>query len=162
MYGFISWLEATPVSAAMRDMPWLWPACESLHFMGLCLLIGGAGFLDLRLMGFMPRLSIATARAYMPWAIAGFAINLCTGVLFFVMAPAMYAFSAAWWAKVFFIVLAGLNAMFFETTQGARVLAMGPEETTPLTFRIIGAVSLLSWFAVLYFGRMLPYIGTGN
>ena len=162
MYGFISWLEASRVSSAMRDISWLWPACESLHFMGLCLLIGGAGFLDLRLMGFMPDVPIAKAKAFMPWAIAGFAINLITGVLFFVMAPQMYAFSAAWWAKVFFIVLAGLNAMFFETTQGARVLTMGPEEATPLAFKVIGAVSLFSWFAVLYFGRMLPYIGTGN
>jgi hypothetical protein len=98
----------------------------------------------------------------MSYAIAGFAINLVTGVLFFMMAPQMYAFSAAWWAKVFFIVLAGFNAMFFETTQGARVLTLGPEDDTPLTFKIVGGVSLFSWFAVLYFGRMLPYIGTGN
>lgn len=162
MYGFISWLESSPASTAMRGLPWLWPACESLHFMGLCLLIGGAGFLDLRLMGFMPRVPISAAKAFMPWAILGFTVNLVTGVLFFVMAPAMYAFSAAWWAKVFFIVLAGLNAMFFETTQGTRVLALGPGEDTPATVKIVGAVSLVSWFAVLYFGRMLPYIGTGN
>jgi len=162
MPGWIGWLESTRLSAGMRDITWLWPACESLHFMGLCLLIGGAGFLDLRLMGFMPKVPITSAKAFMPWAIAGFAINLTTGSLFFIMAPAMYAFSAAWWAKVFFIVLAGLNAMFFETTQGARVLSLGPGEDTPVAFKIVGAVSLTSWFAVLYFGRMLPYIGTGN
>jgi hypothetical protein len=130
--------------------------------MGLCLVIGGAGFLDLRLMGFMRAVPVGKAKAFMSYAIAGFAINLVTGVLFFMMAPQMYAFSAAWWAKVFFIVLAGFNAMFFETTQGARVLTLGPEDDTPLTFKIVGGVSLFSWFAVLYFGRMLPYIGTGN
>ena len=27
-----------------------------------------------------------------------------------------------------------------------------------LSARLIGAVSLASWFAVLYFGRMLPYL----
>ena len=59
-------------------------------------------------------------------------------------------------------LLAGLNAMVFETSQGTRVLTMGVGEDTPRMFKIVGVVSLFSWFAVLYFGRMLPYIGTGN
>jgi hypothetical protein len=28
--------------------------------------------------------------------------------------------------------------------------------------KIIGGLSLASWLAVLYCGRMLPYLGTGN
>jgi hypothetical protein len=52
--------------------------------------------------------------------------------------------------------------MLFETTIGTRVLALGPGEDTPTSFKIVGAVSLFSWFAVLYCGRMLPYLGTGN
>ena len=162
MADFVNWLDATSVSHTMRNITWLWPMCESLHFMGLCLLLGGAGFLDLRLMGFMRAIPVTTARAFMPWAIAGFAVNLVTGTLFFVMAPGMYAFSPAWWTKVAFILIAGLNAMIFETTQGARALALRPGEATPLTFKLIGGVSLLSWLVVLYVGRMLPYIGTGN
>ena len=162
MYGFISWLEATSIATTLRNSTWVWPACESIHFIGLTMLIGGAGFFDLRLLGFMRRVPIAAAKAFMPYAIAGFAMNLATGTLFFVMRPSLYAFSAAWWAKVFFIVFAGLNAMVFETTLGARVLTLGPGEHTPTSFKIVGGVSLFSWFAVLYFGRMLPYIGTGN
>src|SRR5690242_3726140 len=135
MLAFVSWLEATSLSRTLRDIVWLWPFCESLHFMGLCLLIGGAGFFDLRLMGFMRRISIPSAHAFMPWAIAGFAINLATGVLFFVMAPAMYAFSAAWWAKVSFIIIAGLNAVAFETTQVRKVTALAPGADTPTAFK---------------------------
>jgi hypothetical protein len=52
--------------------------------------------------------------------------------------------------------------MFFETTLGTRVMLLGPNEETPTSFKIVGAVSLFAWFAVLFFGRMLPYIGTGN
>jgi hypothetical protein len=83
-----------------------------------------------------------------------------TGLLFFTAQPTVYAANPAWWAKVFFILLAGANAMFFETTMGSRLAATGPDEDTPWSFKIIGAVSLLSWFLVLYFGRMLPFIGT--
>ena len=32
----------------------------------------------------------------------------------------------------------------------------------PISLRLVGAISLFSWFAALYCGRMLPYLGTGN
>jgi hypothetical protein len=51
------------------------------------------------------------------------------------------------------------NIAVFETKQGARMLAMTADEDTPSSFKIAGAVSLASWAAVLYFGRMLPFIG---
>jgi len=158
----ITWLANTWLSSHMRDLKWLWPTCETLHFIGLSLLIGGAGLFDLRLMGFMRRVPVSAVRDFMPYAIVGFVLNLVTGVAFFVMMPAQYAYSLTWYAKLLFIVIAGLNAMLFETTLGTRVLTLGPEEDTPTSFKVVGAVSLFSWFAVLYCGRMLPYLGTGN
>ena len=162
MTDFVTWLAGTGLSRSLRDITWLWPLCESVHFIGLALVIGGAGYFDLRLMGFMRRVPVRAAQAFMPWAIAGFAMNLMTGSLFFIMAPEMYAKSAAFWAKVSFIVVAGLNALCFETMLGARIMALGPNDDTPSSLKLVGGVSLFSWFAVLYFGRMLPYIGNGN
>jgi hypothetical protein len=162
MNDAITWLANTSLSSHMRDLKWLWPTCETLHFIGLSLLIGSAGLFDLRLMGFMRRVPVSAVRAFMPYAIVGFVTNLVTGVAFFVMMPAQYAYSLTWYAKLFFIVVAGLNAMLFETTLGTRVLMLGPDQDTPTSFKIVGAVSLCSWFAVLYCGRMLPYLGTGN
>jgi hypothetical protein len=52
-----------------------------------------------------------------------------------------------------------INIALFETTQGARMLRMTAEEETPTSFKVAGAASIASWFAVLYFGRMLPFIG---
>ena len=158
----ITWLANTWLSSHMRDVKWLWPTCETLHFIGLSLLIGGAGLFDLRLMGFMRRVPVSAVRDFMPYAIVGFVLNLVTGVAFFVMMPAQYAYSLTWYAKLLFIVIAGLNAMLFETTLGTKVLTLGPDEDTPTSFKVVGAVSLFSWFAVLYCGRMLPYLGTGN
>ena len=60
---------------------------------------------------------------------------------------------------MFCLVLAGLNAMFFETAVGARTMNLGAGEDTPRSAKIVGAVSLVSWLGVLYWGRMLPFIG---
>ena len=51
MPEFSAWVESTWISKTLFGISWLWPASESLHFIGLCMLIGGAGLLDLRLMG---------------------------------------------------------------------------------------------------------------
>jgi hypothetical protein len=162
MHDFSAWLEATKLSKGLFGITWLWPACESLHFLGLCVLIGGAGFLDLRLMGLFRGISLREVRAFMPWAMAGFVVNLVTGTLFLIMQPHLYLSSAIWWSKVAFIVLAGLNAAFFETRLSHSALALAPDADMPRSLKIVGGLSLFSWFAVLYCGRMLPYLGTGN
>src|SRR5262245_37461456 len=162
MADFSTWLESTALSKALFGMSWLWPACESLHFLGLCVLIGGAGLLDLRLMGFFRGVALRDVKAFMPWAIGGFFINLATGLLFLIMQPHLYLSSAVWWSKVAFICLAGFNAMFFETRLSRQALALAPDADMPMNVKVVGAVSLFSWFAVLYCGRMMPYLGTGN
>jgi hypothetical protein len=157
---FAAWLKSTSVSRFIVHYPWIWPACETMHFIGLALVIGIAGFFDLRLMGFMKSIPLRAAKDLMPWAVVGFGVNLFTGVVFFVGAPDQYVNNAAWWAKMFFLVLAGLNAMIFETTFGVRVMTLGENADTPIAAKVVGAVSLASWIGVLYWGRMLPFIGS--
>ena len=158
---FYHWLESTGLSHWVNDQSrWLWPTMETLHFFGLCLLIGVAGFFDFRLLGGLRGVPIAAVKKFMPWALVGFAINMTTGILFFISQPRVYAANSAWWPKLFFIILAGLNAMIFETSMGTKMAALGPNEDTPVSFKVIGAVSLISWFFVLYFGRMLAFFGT--
>lgn len=157
--AFAQWLRATSASEWINQSTWIWPLCESLHFIGLSLLIGVAGFFDLRLMGFFRRVSIGAARDLMPVALTGFAINLITGAVFLTGLPGQYVHNPAWWYKVSFIMLAGVNAVLYEATLSAKLLALEPNADTPAAAKAIGFVSLLAWLAVLYCGRMLPFLG---
>ena len=122
---FASWLHKTQISLALQQqVSWLWPFCETLHFAGLALLLGVAGMFDLRLMGFMRSVPISVVKGFMPWAMAGFALNLLTGIVFIVSEPAQYFGNPTWWLKVAFLVIAGLNALVFETTFGHRAAAL--------------------------------------
>lgn len=159
MQMFIQWVAATPVSVWINQSTWIWPFCETLHFIGLSLLLGVTGFFDLRLMGFFRRVSIAAARELMPLALIGFAMNAVTGVVFLTGLPAQYAHNRIWWYKFGFLTLAGLNALLYETRLAKRVLALEPGADTPVAVKLIGLVSLVSWLAVLYCGRMLPFLG---
>jgi hypothetical protein len=155
----VTWLKGTALSHLVLTTPWLWPACEMLHFVGIALVIGIAGLFDLRLMGYMTHVPVAAVMQLRPWAGAGVLINLVTGVIFFVATPEQYIRNVSWWAKVFFLLVATANIVFFETRYGRTLLTMPAGIDTPRSFKIAGVVSIVSWLAVLYFGRMLPFLG---
>jgi hypothetical protein len=161
LIAFSKWLETTNVSWAVRGgMPWIWPACETLHFFGLCLLVGVIGVMDLRLMGRLKGIPIGPLERLVPWAVAGFVINVITGLLFYVGAPGQYYGNSMFWAKMAFIALAGINVLVFNLSGISRVVDMlGPEADTPRSAKLIGATSLFLWAGVIFFGRMLPFIG---
>jgi PhzF family phenazine biosynthesis protein len=60
--------------------------------------------------------------------------------------------------STFALAHAGVNMLLFETTHRSRLDAMGTGDTPP-SFKVIGGVSLVSWLMVIYWGRMLPFIG---
>jgi len=155
--SLMAFLKATALSQWVVNGQWVWPIAETLHFTGLALLIGVIAPLDARLMGFMPRVPIAALHRLVPWAVAGFVLCLATGVIFFVGTPEQYIPNESWWMKVLFLAIAGANMLAFETTQRARAEALAPGAATPPAFKVIGALSLVSWFMVLYWGRMLPF-----
>jgi hypothetical protein len=156
---FAAWLRGTSVSEAIRVSKWLWPLCEILHFFGLSLLIGVAGFFDLRLLGFMRRVPISAAWTLMPWAKAGFALAALTGVTFFVGAPEQYIKNPAFYLKVLFLIVANLNAVYFEAIYRRQIEAKALDTGGPSALKVIAVVSIVSWLLVIYWGRMLPFIG---
>lgn len=157
--SFALWLHETAPSQWVRAWPWTWAICETLHFIGLSLVIGVIGLLDLRLMGFLPRVPLAALRPLLPYGIAGFAINAITGLIFFIGTPEQYVTNVAFAMKLLFLALSGLNVLVFETRHGREVLALAADAPMPAAFRRAGAISLVCWLMVLYWGRMLPYIG---
>jgi hypothetical protein len=159
MDTFVAWVQSTALSQAIVLKIWVWPAAETIHFVGLALVLGIVGFLDLRLIGAFPRVPIAAVRDLVPFAVIGFVLNLTTGVIFLIGHPEQYAHNLAWWLKVGCLALAGVNAAVFEWSVGPRVAALGPNDPTPMAARCIGVVSLCSWLGVLYWGRMLPFVG---
>jgi hypothetical protein len=42
------------------------------------------------------------------------------------------------------------------------ILKLGPNEPTPTFAKAVGVMSLVFWFGVLSYGRLLPYLGTGG
>lgn len=145
------------VGSFVTDTPWMWPTCETLHFVGLSLLLGVVLVVDLRMLGLMRGVSFQSLHRLLPWAALGFAVNIGTGMLFFVGIPGQYIHNKAFYWKIGLAMLAGLNAVYFTILD--EPWSLGPKEDAPLTAKIAAGSAMLLWLGVLYFGSMLPFIG---
>jgi hypothetical protein len=92
---------------------WGWPTVESLHFMGLCLLIWTVGVFDLRMLGVARGIPMHALHKLVPWGVGGYLLNVTTGVMFVVSAPDQYLFNPAFQVKLSLMAIAGLNVLFF-------------------------------------------------
>jgi uncharacterized membrane protein len=140
----------------VRDTPWTWIAAETLHFVGLSLLVGVILLIDLRVLGVMPQLSFAALDRLLPWAMLGFALNVFTGMLFFTAAFGQYINNPAFFWKLVFVLLAGANTLYFTFD---RTWAMTPGYQAPALSKAAAIGAMFFWVGVMYWGSMLPFIG---
>ena len=158
--SFIQWTIGTGVGKAVEDATWMFPIGETLHFMGLSLLIGTVGIVDLRLLGIVKMLPFAPLHRLLRWGIAGFVINLLTGIMFWFAQTPLYAhdYPHTFALKLLFILLGGINVLVFRLTVFREVMTLGPGEDAPLLAKVIGGASLFLWFGVIWMGRMMMYV----
>ena len=96
----------------------------------------------------------------MPWGVGGFLLNLATGITFFMGDPYQYINNKIFGFKILFILLAGVNVLlFYVTGQNRKVDALGAGDDAPSGAKVAAAVSLVLWIGVMYWGRMMPFIG---
>ena len=136
----------------------MWPVLETLHFFGLTLLFGTLGFLDLRILGFFKRLPLDALLRFVPWAIAGFALNIITGFLFFIGMPPFYVFNVDFHLKMLAVVPAGANVLllFFTASFGGRD-GLGPGEEAPSFAKFFALTSILLVVVLIVLGRYMPF-----
>ena len=157
--AFVQWSSDSAVGRAGRDVFWVFPAGEIVHFFGLCLLIGAMLVIDLRLLGFARRqVSISAALALLPAAIVGFVLNMASGILFLCTAPDNYWPSPAFRAKLVAVALGGANALWFTCVEAPRLANAPPDFDTDARAKAAAAFSLFIWAAVIILGRFLPFV----
>ncbi|WP_062356757.1 hypothetical protein [Herbidospora yilanensis] len=159
MDDFLSWLQGGPLTEAIRGTPYLYPVLESIHILGIALLVGPAAVFDLRLLGLgRQKLRVMTAAEHLlPLSRLGFVIAAVTGVLMFLPGASLIADrgSAPW--KLGLIVIALLNILIFHRRTYRNVTAWDTDRPTPAAARIAAVISLTSWSGVTIAGRLLAY-----
>jgi hypothetical protein len=156
---FCEWLAATPGSIALHESFFMYPLVESVHVLTLCVFVGLAAMLDLRLVGLtMRRVPVSeVVSRFLPWMRAGFVVMVATGVLLFYAIPVRSYHNIFFRVKLVMLILAGVNAWVFHATLYRRIAGWNLAPTPPRAARVAGSLSLVIWAAVIVCGRLIAY-----
>ena len=160
LFAFCQWLEQTSMGTTIRESLWLFPVIETVHIFGIILLVGATSILDLRLMGltFRDEPVSKLAKRFLPWAWAGFIIQVVTGgLLFSSEATKMYG-NLGFQYKMVMILVAGVNAYVFHSLAYQSVGKWDNDPVAPVSARIAGLLSILLWFGIVAAGRWIAYV----
>lgn len=148
-----AWIPDTSLAAWVVSSPYIWPTLECIHFVSLCVLFGSLLIIDLRLIGFYREPCAPMIEMLIRLALAAFAVNLATGLLFFFGNTFKYVGNAAFELKLLLIMAAGINALFYKV----RLSRLVHTDEVSLSSAGVGYLSLLLWAGVIICGRMITF-----
>jgi hypothetical protein len=152
---------AIGLSAAVLDgvfgQVWAWPAMEIVHFLGMALLFGAILLAAVRVLGFARTVPYAALHWLLPLGVIGFALNVVTGLTFFVVDSARYsAMTRGFYPKMALIVAGGVAAMYLTIFERPWELKAGDD--APWSAKAAALATVLIWSGVIFYGRLLPFL----
>ena len=152
-------LQDTGLATALRQSFWVYPLVNAGHIVGLALLFGAIVPLDLRLLGFWPKVPLAAmGRILLPVAIAGLLLAVPTGALLFSVRAAEYAAMPLFGIKFALIACAIANALLLRLSLAWTVHEQSELAGTTPRLQLAGALSIGLWLAAITAGRMIGYL----
>jgi len=148
------------VGTALRESVYAFPIVEGLHLIGLAFSVGLILLIDLRLVGLVFRQVPVQAVLHplRPWLLAGFALTFTTGAFLFIAESAKIIDFFVLPLKLTLILLAGINALWFELKWGRKVAEWADQPALPQAVRFAGWSSIALWSGVIICGRLIPYL----
>lgn len=149
------WIESTTFSIWIRESNsvFAFPGILAAHTIGLGLLAGLNGALDLRLLGAAPGIPPGVFRRLMPVMWFGLWMNVVSGIVLLLGYP-----TKALTNPVFYLKL-GLIAAGLVLLRTILRRADDPQ-MAPGTMKLLATASLFSWAATIFAGRFLAYTCT--
>ena len=155
--AFLEWLQGTWVGVLVAQSLWGYPLLETIHTIGMAMMVGSLGLINLRVLGYKPELPLLDIRQLLPLAWLGFTLNAISGTLLFT-SDAVYFFSSyTFRIKMVLIILGGINAALLGQRVFREAAAGAPAPRPAAGTKWIAFLSLVFWFGAVCAGRLIAY-----
>jgi hypothetical protein len=153
---FLAWLENLPLSTWVREANtiWAYPTVLVAHTIGLGYVVGISAAIDLRILGFAPRIPLEPLRGFFRYLWWGFWLNAISGVALTMAGATQKVLNPVFWVKLAFIAVAVALVPKVE-----RLLDANPP---PSNSKLLATGSLIAWGGAIVAGRLMAYIGNGK
>jgi len=157
MYSSLAWVEATAPSVWLRESPSLWafPFVLILHTVGMGFLAGTNVAMDLRVVGFAPKIPLSLFEKFFLVMKISFVVNAASGVLLLIAYPTKALTNPLFYIKLLLIAAGLVQAVWMRShvLRNPGMDAEGPSTNG----KSMALASLATWTAAVGAGRFLAY-----
>ena len=148
------------IEAAIQSIIWAWPSMEAAHFVGMAVLFGVVLLVGLRVLGVARNVPYSAVHRLLPLGALALLVNIVTGMFFFIADSGRYVAMDGFPPKILWLMVGGLAIIYFTIFDD--IWDVKSDEDAPPRAKAMAALTMVSWAAVLVFGRLLPYYGEGG
>jgi hypothetical protein len=157
---FALWLSTTSPSIFIQEHnTWAIPTIQSIHIVGIAMVMGSVLMIDLRILGWAgtdQTLRQTTSR-FGPWLTGSLWLLLATGILMVIGEPVRELMTFSFWLKMALVAVGALVAVAFQRT--VRRHEQRWEETLVhrRSTKLLAIMTFLIWACIIVLGRLIAY-----
>ena len=160
MNQFALWLASTAPSVFIQEHnAWAIPAIQSVHIVGIALIMGSVLMIDLRILGlaWTDRTLQQTSRRFGPWLTGSLWLLLVTGLLMVVGEPVRELVSFSFWLKMALVALGAVVAVSFQRALRRHDQQWEPTGAQSSSLKLMAVATFFVWIGVIFLGRLIAY-----
>lgn len=157
--AFGRWLGTTPLShdvrAILTSVVWAAPTVQTIHILSVAIVIGSAGAICLKLLGFSTQPLAALTKKFIPPIWCALVVLLLSGSLLILNRPMRYFGNWSFLSKITLIAI-GMGVIVAIQQAVRRDPQFG--DTATASSKALGAGLAVLWLAVIFAGRWIAYV----
>lgn len=159
MNQFAHWLAKTSPSHALRVQEgWLVPGVQSIHIVGIAIIMGSLLMIVLRILGWAgtDQTLRQTADRFGPWIIGGLLLQLITGVVMILTEPVRELVNFSFWTKMVFVAIGTFLAAVF-LLRSPKSEQQGDTFVARKSFKSLAVITFVVFLCIIVLGRLIAY-----
>ena len=160
MRDFALWLAATSPSVFIQEHnTWAIPAIQSVHIVGIALVMGSVLMIDLRILGWTwtDQTLRQTSQRFGPWLTGALWLLLATGLLMVIGEPVRELVTFSFWLKMALVAFGALVAAIFQRTLRRHERHWEDSLVHRASIKGLAVGTFLIWMAIIVLGRLIAY-----
>jgi hypothetical protein len=157
---FAEWLSTTFLSVFIQNHNrWLIPAIQSIHIVGIGIVMGSILMIVLRFLGWagMDQTLRQTTSRFGPWLTAALSLMLATGILMVIGEPVRELVTFSFWLKMLLVAAGTLVAAAFQFSLRRHEQRWEETLVKRPSVRGLAILTFLAWAGVIVLGRLIAY-----
>ena len=157
---FAEWLSTTSPSVFIQNHnSWVIPAIQSVHIIGIAVVLGSVFMIYLRILGWagMDQTLRQTTSRFGPWLNGGLYLMLVTGVLMVIGEPVRELVTLSFWLKMFLVAVSTVFALIFQISLQKNERRWEDILVKRRSIQGLAIVTFLIWVCIIILGRLIAY-----